>query len=787
MDSLSLNLSQIIKDWQQGKHIEYWRDELFKFSSQINAYVVSLLRGPILPCNLPSSIENNVRNILIISNILYNNTNASALLLEDGIYDRLVTFYHYYTGKDVVGAMPVRFKDTVEKKSETVMIKGMEYLNSDSDNKFFENSLFFEDLYHNAPFSPEVSLTPGMTYDSTVTKRIRNTAHANPELVGTLDKCKFCLVSQARNADPKLLDDPTVKIVERDFFAKHIEEGLINPNEIIDVCLELKYDGVSIEATIFNDKIVRAGTRGDTEADLASDLTPILKGYRMPRALPLNKEINVKFEAIMTYYNLQKYSEAKGRDFINGRTAIISWIGSSDAYKYRELITLVPLATDLVDENGQHIDRLVEIEFMNKFLTRTELLRYSVISGNFESVLYQVYKYSKEAEYMRKLIPFMYDGIVISYLDPRIRQTLGRKSFINKYTIALKFEPLVRRTRFDHYTFEVGQNGVITPRIWYDPVEFFGSIHPKSSGHSYGRFKTLSLRKGDLIDVTYRNDVMPYVTKADCTENDNNPNPIIEFPKYCPECNTELKFTDSSARCPNPKCKAVMRKKLTNMMAKLQFNGFAEETISQLNINSFHELMQLKLQDVEFLGPLTAQSLITQIEELKVKGLPDYVLVGALGFTNCAAAVWKKIFSVITLHQLIKLADLSYIDGVDDIWHILVDIPSIGEKIAQTICYEIPDYVADLMYIRDHVRYKITYGSKSIKMRFTGFRDKDLTSRLTEAGVDMSEGSVTKDTTFLVVPYEGYNTGKKYKDANKYGVSIITRNDLEEHFSDYTN
>ena len=72
-------------------------------------------------------------------------------------------------------------------------------------------------------------------------------------------------------------------------------------------------------------------------------------------------------------------------------------------------------------------------------------------------------------------------------------------------------------------------------------------------------------------------------------------------------------------------------------------------------------------------------------------------------------------------------------------------------------------------------------------MRFTGFRDKDLTSRLTEAGVDISEGSVTKDTTFLVVPYEGYNTGKKYKDANKYGVSIITRNDLEEHFSDYTN
>lgn len=195
---MSLDLFQIIEDWKQSKHIEYWRNELFKYRSQINTYVLSLLTGPILPGKLPSDVENNVRNILIISNILYNNTDSNTLLLEDGIYDRLVTFYHYYTGKDVVGAIPVHFTNTVESKPGLTLVKGMEYLNSDSDNKFFNESLFFEDLYRHAPFNPDVSLIPGMTYDNTVTKRIRNTSHANPELVGTLDKCKFCLVSQAR-------------------------------------------------------------------------------------------------------------------------------------------------------------------------------------------------------------------------------------------------------------------------------------------------------------------------------------------------------------------------------------------------------------------------------------------------------------------------------------------------------------------------------------------------------------------------------------------------------------
>ena len=49
--------------------------------------------------------------------------------------------------------------------------------------------------------------------------------------------------------------------------------------------------------------------------------------------------------------------------------------------------------------------------------------------------------------------------------------------------------------------------------IYFDPIEFNGTIHKKASGHSYERFKDLALHYNDILEVSYVNDVMPYVTK----------------------------------------------------------------------------------------------------------------------------------------------------------------------------------------------------------------------------------------------------------------------------------
>ena len=761
--------SQIVADWIIGRNVQKGVDIIYNDSKNMNDEVIRLL-------SLPDEMVNQndldkINLILTISNILYDNTSQNVLPLDEGIYDLLVVKYKNVSGCNVVGSPPVRFPEGIKtpQPQQKELIPGVSYL-SDDENEYIANMLYHDDIYKYKVFTQRDMLYPGVTYEKTVSKRLKDTSHNNPELVGTLDKAKFVLLKQAK--DKGVDEDPSVNVLERDFFGKHIEMGVINPNQNIDVIVELKYDGVSVEADILNQRIISARTRGDTENDVATDLTPILAGYYLPDAPVLDTVVGMKFEAIMTYDNLEVYSRLKGRKFANGRTAIISWFGSSDAYQYRELITLVPLATNIKDEHGKPIDRLVEVELMNRFYCRGELLRYSVFSGNIVNVLFEIYKFAEEAEFMRRVLPFMYDGIVVSYLDLVIRERLGRKNSVNLYSMAVKFNTLVRETRFTEYKYTIGQNGEITPMIYYTPVEFFGTIHPKSSGHSYGNFKELGLRVGDIIEVEYRNDVITYVTKKNCFENDNNPNQIIEFPKQCPCCGTDLAFTDSSARCPNMKCPERTIKRMANMMDKLQLSGFAEETMRALNVSSFHELMELKLEDISYLGDLTSKSLIDQLDKLRNSNILDWRLVGALGFTDLAANTWKLIFSDMTLELFMDMMNTSYLNVSLHINDILSNIKGIGPATIRTIIQEYGYFAKDFEYIYKNMKYQDSMGAKLTKVRFTGVRNQELVNYLNANGYDAGEGSITKDTDILIVPSEGYNSGSKYKKAIQYGITI---------------
>ena len=281
-------------------------------------------------------------------------------------------------------------------------------------------------------------------------------------------------------------------------------------------------------------------------------MTPILGGYKFRHASGAleSATFGMKFEAIINIHNLHRLGVLRDKEYKNCRNAIIGLFGASDASLYRDFITLVPLATSL------HLDRITEIEFMNRYYHSGEYLRYAVLEGDYKEILFQVKRFVDEAEYMRPFMPFMYDGVVISYLDEKKIHDLGRENSVNMYSTAIKFNAMKKQTIFNGYSYTVGQNGTITPMIHYNPIEFYGQVHNKSTGHSYARFKELGLRVGDILDVEYTNDVMPYVTKPDNSANAGNPNPVIEFITNCPSCGNILKISDSgkSMFCDNIKC-----------------------------------------------------------------------------------------------------------------------------------------------------------------------------------------------------------------------------------------
>lgn len=725
-----------------------------------NKQLINSIVAGLLDIANPTEIQIYLMELILkISNILYNNCSDNFLVLEDGTYDLLLEHYRKFNNDQYpVGAPPIEFKqDYVQ--TEELSEKKVLYHRLD-----FKDPLYFENIRKNPQMAVDDYKSLYMR-DIDATKIGRNVSHEYPKLVGTLDKCKFVLNKQAEDAG--VLYDDNVKIFERDFIHKHLDMGIIKPDQKFIMIAELKYDGISVEATV-SDKVISARSRGDTANDLATDMTHILEGYPFPRVCGRNIEpFGMKFEAILTYANLAKLSELKGKKYANCRNAIISIIGSLDGRKYRDLITLVPLAT------SEEMDRLLEIEFMNSCYVSGESLRYAVLYGNYKEILFQVKRFVEEAEYLRPIMPFMYDGVVVSYQDPRIIKALGRENSVNKYSIAIKFNALKKQTVFTGYSYTIGQNGLITPMIHYMPVEFYGTIHTKSSGHSFKRFNELALKPGDIITVQYTNDVMPYVTKPDIEANQNNPNPPMKFITHCPFCGTQLQSSDSgkSIYCPNLRCGERNFIRMGNFLDKMNFKDFSRQSIKSLGIDSLKALLEVTSCDSvlkETLGEILADKFKAKVQYMLSMPIYDYEIVGSIGFSSVAIAKWKLIFKHITIEELLSIPR-------ENLRSTLLSIKGIGPGIADTIITELPFFEEDLRLITYMWKVKSFKGNRSsMKIRFTGFRDADLVKlvKLKYDTVDIGEGAVTKDTNILLVPGEGFTSTKTIKAA-KDGVQIV--------------
>ena len=745
-----------------------------------------------------------LKKIIMICNVLYNRTDMTVLPIEDGFYDLLLEKYKVYDSNFQVGSAIVDFKNFIENDIDNpqkiarpaiTIVKDFKKERNEIHQKAYndilrldKNDINIRDFYR-CPIS--------FTDTDYISKRTHNTEHNHPMLVGTLDKAKF--VTNQDAIDAGAFDDDNVKVLERDFFQNHIDKGILDPNRKIGIVCELKYDGISVEADC-GFTVSSARTRGDTGVGEAADITPILKDYIFKNASCMigEDEVGVKFEAIMTKSNLYKFNQLRGRSYANCRSAIVGLFGSSDAYKYRDLITLVPLALDLEQFKYPISNRLEEIEFLNKvFTSHGQPLRYSYFEGTVSEVLYFIKVFWEEAKLARDDLDFLYDGIVVSYVDQDLREILGRKNFINKYSIAVKFDPLEKQTIFRGYTYEVGQHGNITPMIHYDPVEFLGTIHTKSTGSSLKRFNELALKYGDFINVKYVNDVMPYVSRVECKHNRDNPNPIVEIIDKCPICGAKLVVSDSgkSLLCPNMECPGRSTQRMVNMFSKLNIKGFADATFTELK--EFDHLYKFYSDNgtpinkefyIDRLGVADGEAFYNELNKLASDPIKDYMIMGALGFNSIARKKWQSILGNISIKDMMNL----YIESNSDIqvfkYNLGRAVSNIGEVTLNTIAKEFEFFKDDINFIIRYFNIQDSFGdTENIKgeIRFTGFRNLQLAEQLITAGYDAGDSSVTKKTDILLIPYDGFNSSKVAKAMKNPNTKIIPVQDFINNSESY--
>lgn len=702
--------------------------------------------------------------ILRVSNIAYNNTSADVLFLDDGIYDQLLVLYQKYNPNYQVGA---EVTPMVE-QAQNEIIDSKVMCNYVSNNEM-DSHLFVRDIW--GQHTPIAAARPRVVYADDkppITKRLINTTHKYPELVGTLDKCKFVTISDA--AQEGVADKPSIKIFERDFIHKCLDKGVIHPNERFEMVGELKYDGVSVEAEVQGDTIIAALSRGDTAENIATDLTPILGGYKFPNAgsVPNDFKFGIKFEAVITKRNLELLGELRGKSYKNARNGIIGLFSASDAYRYVDFITLIPLSCSL------ELPRADELKFLNAYYNSGEVNRHVFFQGNYQEIIFQVREFTEAAETIRKILPYMIDGVVISFTDPNKISALGRENSVNKYSMAIKFNPRVARTTFVGYTYSIGKSGEVIPMVHFKPCEFIGGIHTKQTIHSYERFKELNLAIGEQIDVKYVNDVISYVTKPDTEFNRNFNGTPEKFIEICPFCGTKIAISPSgkSARCVNLRCPERMTMRMVDMVDRLGFRDVGEQTVRDLKLTSLTQLLDPYSIDLSPLGDVERNKFMSYCLNLRNAPIEDYKLMSALSFDGMAEEKWKSVFSVIPLRQLTAMDDSA-------IKVAAINISGIGKGAIESI-------IAGIRCYRDEIDAALRYMTitdfknqvAKPKVAFTGFRDAEFTALLNANGYDANDKyTVTKNTFALIALDPNENSGK-ITTARKYGIPIYTREEF---------
>ena len=715
-------------------------------------------------------------NIIKIANIYYNNDFNGLLLIDDDIYDRIVVLLRQTSIPIPIGAPRIELKEPIPMANNTLLESKQGSLKQVV--RFSNAGEYFNTLTSNAtrPLYDDYIINPDDNDCSY--RKLRNTGHRY-DLCGTLDKCKFVTNLDAKSAG--VFEDTSVMVFERDFLNPHIKKGIVNPNDIT-IIASLKYDGISVEATVQGDTIISACSRGDMANNEASDLTPILGGMKFKRAEGISKqdEFGIKFEFIVNSLNMNRLLKQYKVNYVNHRNAIIGLFGRLDARAFRDYMTPVPL------ESSLDTDRITEIQFLNKYYTKGLDLRHIVIRGNKSEVLKQLSEFVEEASNIRSFMPFAYDGIVVEYVDPNIRNTLGKLNSIPRYSVAIKFNPLKRQSIFTHYTYSVGYTGIIIPMAHFEPVDFMGAIHDKTTIHSYARFKNLRLCKGDKVNLSLNNDVIVYLTKAE----DDNPRKdreqyLEKFPTHCPSCGTKLEYSLSgdTAYCPNFYCRERSLNRIAGMLQKLGVKDFGLETVRALDIKNVIELFNVDTKRAQqVLGTNNGIKFKKTIEALKDVELPDYRVLASLGFPGIGNITWLKLLQVAPIDVLLN-------GSIDDLANCYRQSRvGIGPKTIRCIVTEREHFKEEIEFLYKNLKILNTTVGIVRKRKivvFSGVRDHQLEKLFEEKGFGISD-SFVNTCTVLVVPNIGY-ISTKVKKAFDLVSKRMTMLFNKPYKADYTN
>ncbi|PNU20053.1 DNA ligase (NAD(+)) LigA [Geothermobacter hydrogeniphilus] len=548
----------------------------------------------------------------------------------------------------------------------------------------------------------------------------------------------------------------------------------------LEYCLELKLDGLAVELTYRDGRLLQASTRGDgiTGEEISENIRTIaglpkqLQGD-YPDLVDIRGEV---FFDLDDFRRLnQRQSEAGLKPFANPRNAAAGSLRQLDAAVTAERPLRI-FCYGVGRLNGaQPETQFGLLEAMARWGLPVNLEQTRVVRG-----VDAVARRYAEILDSRDNLPYEIDGMVIKINDLDLQHEVGELSRSPRWAIAYKFPPRQAETVVETIGLQVGRTGAITPVAHLRPVSISGVTVSRASLHNWDEIKRLDLRIGDRVIVERAGDVIPDVVRVLKDQRRGNETTCPE-PTLCPECGQPVIRREEEVvpRCGNAHCPARTLERIRHFVSRkaMDIDGLGEKQIAQLiergKVEDVAELYLLRKEDLfelERMGETLAAKLLQAIDASRTRPLSR--LLFGLGIRHVGEHTARVLAR--------RYPDLDSLAAatVDD----LKAIHEIGDKVAESLIdfFADPCQLALLEKLRRagvHPEAEATVqqdGPLSGKtLVITGSLEsmsrKQAETRVEQLG-GRAAGSVSRKTDYLVA---GPGAGSKLARAEQLGIEIL--------------
>lgn len=460
------------------------------------------------------------------------------------------------------------------------------------------------------------------------------------------------------------------------------------------VC-ELKFDGLSINLTYENGKLLRAVTRGDgTKGDVVTTniktikrIPRTLKGSDYPESFDIRGEIFMHRAAFDRLNNERiekgEVPYANPRNFASGTVKLQD---SAEVMKRPLDCFLYFLYTDKKHFNT-HWESLQAVDYWG-----FHVCEHNRLVNNIDEVLEFIHYWQKQ----RFELSYDIDGIVIKVNNYNQQQELGFTAKSPRWAISYKYKAEEVETVLESVSYQVGRTGAVTPVANLKPVLLAGTTVKRATLHNANEILRLDLHKGDTVFVEKGGEIIPKIISVNTHKRLANAEPVV-YLETCPECGSNLIRKEGEAVhfCPNDEnCPPQIVGKIQHFISRKAMNidGLGDETIEALyrkgiieHISDLYILFE-KLYELKQMERFGEKSISNMLEGIEIsKQMPFEKVLFGLGIRYVGETVAKKIAAHFKNIDSVMNASLEELLSVDEI----------GTRIAESLL----DYFKDSRHL----------------------------------------------------------------------------------------